>query len=335
MPYSHLATSTNILWKLFEANGHDPEPFYRDFGIDPGLLKKSGARIRFSSVEKIWKKASEIIDDPCFGLQAAGCWHPSYGHALGYAWLTSHTLREALNRFARYIRIVSEAGSIILEDDSKSLTLVIDFKPAGMILPAMVDSLMAVLIHICLMNYGEDLKPIAVNFVHPEPQCGEKYFDLFRSPVYFSASRDSILFSSTDIDKHLPGGNPHLAGINDKIIINYLANLEDGDIIHRVKACIIDLFQSGDVAFEKIAKTIGMSERTLQRKLKEKGTTFRSILDEIRKELAVSYVRDLDIPLSEIAFILGFSEQSAFSRAFKRLTGISPSEVRSTLNIDH
>ena len=89
------------------------------------------------------------------------------------------------------------------------------------------------------------------------------------------------------------------------------------------------------MAFEKIAKTIGMSERTLQRKLKEKGTTFRSILDEIRKELAVSYVRDLDIPLSEIAFILGFSEQSAFSRAFKRLTGISPSEVRSTLNIDH
>lgn len=335
MPYSHLATSTNILWKLFEANGHDPEPFYRDIGIDPGLLKKSGARIRFSSVEKIWKKATEIIDDPCFGLQAAGCWHPSYGHALGYAWLTSHTLREALNRFARYIHIVSEAVSIILEDDSQNLTIVLDFKSVEMILPAMVDTLMAVLIHICRMNYGENLKPIAVNFVHSEPPCADKYFDLFRSSVYFSASRDSISFSSSDIDKLLPVGNPLLARINDKIIINYLANLEKEYIIHRVKACIIDLFQSGHVVFAKVAKTIGMSERSLQRKLKEEGTTFRSILDEIRKELAVSYVRDLDVPLSEIAFILGFSEQSAFSRAFKRLTGTSPSKVRSTLNIDH
>jgi len=329
MPYSHLATSTNILWKLFEANGHDPEPFYRDVGIDPKLLKKSGAQIRFSSVEKIWKKATEIIDDPCFGLQAAGCWHPSYGHALGYAWLTSHTLREALNRLARYIRIVSEAGSIILEDDSKCLTLVIDYKSPEMILPAMVDTFMAVLIHMCRMNYGENLKPIVVNFVHPEPQCAEKYFDLFRSSVYFSASRDSISFSSNDIDKNLPGSNPHLASINDKIIINYLANLEKGDIIHRVKACIIDLFQSGEVAFEKVAKTIVMSERSLQRKLNEEGTTFRTILDETRKELALSYVRDLDITLSEIAFLLGFSEQSAFSRAFKRLTGMSPSEARS------
>lgn len=329
MPYSHLATSTNILWKLFESNGHDPEPYYRDVGIDPELLKKPGARIRFSSVSKIWNKAADIIDDPCFGLQAAVCWHPSYGHALGYAWLTSHTLREALNRFARYIRIVSEAGSIILEDDPKSLTLSVNFKSAEMISPAMVDSLMAVLIHICRMNYGENLKPIAVNFVHPEPPCSEKYFDLFRSSVYFSASRDSISFSSTDVDKHLPGSNPHLASINDKIIINYMSNLEKEDIIHCVKACIIDLFQSGDVVFTKVAKIIGMSERSLQRRLKEEETTFRAVLDEIRKELAVNYVRDLDIPLSEIAFILGFSDQSAFSRSFKRLTGMPPSEARS------
>ena len=329
MSYSHLATSTNILWKLLEANGHEPDPLYLDAGIDPGLLRKSGARIRFSSLKKIWEKATEIIDDPCFGLQANKYWHPSYGYALGYAWLTSHTLREALNRFVRYIRMLSEAGRIILEDDSKSLTLILDLKSAGMLLPAMVDALLASLINICRINYGENLKPLTVNFVHPEPPCAEKYFDLFRSPVYFSAPRDSISFSSIDIDKHLPGGNPHLARINDKIIINYLANLEKGDIIHRVKACIIDLFQSGEVAFEKVAKTIGMSERSLQRKLSEKGTTFRTILDEIRKELALSYVRDLDITLSEIAFLLGFSEQSAFSRAFKRLTGMSPSKARS------
>ena len=112
-------------------------------------------------------------------------------------------------------------------------------------------------------------------------------------------------------------------------MINYLANLEKENIIHRVKTGIIKLLPSGGVADEKVAKTLGMSVRSLQRKLSEAGTTFRTLLDEIRKELALSYVRDPNIEFVEIAFLLGFSEQSAFSRAFKRLTGISPSEVRS------
>ena len=78
MPYSQLATSTNILWKLIEANGFDPEILYRDAGINPDLLNKPGARISSSSVNQIWMKASEIIDDPCFGIHSHKYWHPSY-----------------------------------------------------------------------------------------------------------------------------------------------------------------------------------------------------------------------------------------------------------------
>ena len=93
--YSELATATNILWKLIEANGHDPEVLYPDVGIEPDLLNKPGARIPYPLVDRVWAKAAEIIDDPCFGLKASNYWHPSYFHALGYAWLASHTLREA------------------------------------------------------------------------------------------------------------------------------------------------------------------------------------------------------------------------------------------------
>ena len=93
MHYSHLATASNILWKLIEANGHDPKALFSDAGIDPGLLNIPGARVPYASVSKIWAKATEIIGDPCFGLRAHKYWHPSYFHALGYAWLASHTLR--------------------------------------------------------------------------------------------------------------------------------------------------------------------------------------------------------------------------------------------------
>lgn len=331
MSYSHLATATNILWRLLEAYGHDPEPLYRDVGIHPDLLKKSGARIQYASVNKLWRKAAEIIDDPCFGLQAAKYWHPSYLYALGYAWLTSHTLREALNRFVRYLRIVSEASSLILEDDSDGLTLRVDLQSAGMRVPAQIDMFMAINIHMCRLNYGENLKPLSVNFVHPEPSCSKKYFDLFKSPVHFSSSRDSISFSLAEVDQHLLGANPHLARINDQLLINYLAKLNKEDIIHRAKASIIEMMPSGGVADEKVAQKLNMSVRSFQRKLNDAGTTFRKISDATRKELALNYVRDQDIELFEIAFLLGFSEQSAFSRAFKRWTGNSPSEIRKSI----
>ncbi|MGD8887940.1 MAG: AraC family transcriptional regulator [Desulfobacterales bacterium] len=328
MHYSHLATATNILWKLIEANGHDPEGLYRHAGIDPDLLNKPGARVPYASVNQIWAKASEIISDPCFGLKTDKFWHPSYIHALGYAWLASHTLREALNRFVRYLRIVSEKSFLKLEDDPDGMTLIFSFELLGMRIPAQVDMGMAMALHMCRLNYGENLKPAAVKFVHAEPPCAEEYFALFRVPVQFSAARDSITFSLADVDKYLIGANPQLARLNDQVMIEYLSKLDKDNIVDRVTAVIIDMLPSGGVADEKIAEQLNMSVRSLQRRLKEVDTTFRTLLETVRKDLASTYVRDPDIELVEVAFLLGFSDQSAFSRAFKRWTGKSPSEAR-------
>ena len=328
MHYSHLATATNILWKLIEANGHDPEVLYRDAGIDPGLLNKPGARVPFALVNRVWTKATEIIDDPCFGMKAHKYWHPSYIHALGYAWLASHTLREAISRFFRYIRVVSEKPFLRLKEDPDGFTLIFGFELLDMRIPAQIDMGMALAIHMCRLNYGEDLKPITVNVVHAEPSCVEKYFALYRAPVRFSADRDSIALSFPDVDKYLIGANPQLARLNDQVMIEYLGKLDKENIVDRVTADIIDTLPSGGVAEEKVAKQLSMSVRSLQRRLKEVGKTFRTLLEAVRKDLASTYVRDPDIELVEVAFLLGFSDQSAFSRAYKRWTGNSPSETR-------
>ena len=228
--YSHLATATNILWKLIEANGHDPEPLYRDVGINPDLLNKPGARVPYPLVNRLWAKATEIIDDPCFGLKAHKYWHPSYFHALGYAWLASHTLRDALNRFVRYLRIVSEKIFLKLEEDPDGFTLILSYELLGMRIPAQIDMGMAMSIHICRLNFGENLKPVAVNIMHDAPPCAEKYFELFKSPVRFSADIDSITFSTTDVDKYLIGANSQLARLNDQVMIEYLGKLDKDDI---------------------------------------------------------------------------------------------------------
>ena len=340
MHYSHLATATNILWKLIEANGHDPEPVYRNAGIDPELLNKPGARVPSASVNRIWEKATEIIDDPCFALKAPKFWHPSHIHALGYAWLASHSLREALNRFVRYLRIISEKFFLELEDESDGFTIIFGFELLGMRIPAQIDMGMAILIHMCRLNYGEDLRPLAVNVAHAdpscavvnlsraEPSCADEYSALFKAPVQFAADKDSMTFSYADIDKNLVGANPQLARLNDQVMIEYLSNLNKDNIVDQVTAVIIDMLPSGGVSDEKVAKQLNMSVRSLQRRLHEVGTTFRTLLEMVRKDLAATYVRDSEIELVEVAFLLGFSDQSAFSRAFKRWTGSSPSEVR-------
>lgn len=328
MPYTILASTKNVLWKVIELYDHNPEHIFLEAGIDPELLKNPGARIKFSSVNKLWNILTKIIDDPCVGLHALKFWHPSNLHALGYAWLASHTLRDALNRFARYSRILSEADSILLEEDSETFSLILESKFAKIRLPERIDMIFAIIVQMCRANYGDELKPISVNFVHSEPSCSEQFFNHFRSEVSFSESRNCIVFSLVDIDKYLSGSNPHLANINDQVILQYLSGLGKDNISDRVKSCIIDMIQSGNVSGAEVAKRLGLSERGLQRQLMDEGTTFLTLKDEVRKELSLSYVRDRNIEISEIAFLLGYSDQSTFSRSFKRMTGMSPSEVR-------
>jgi len=111
-------------------------------------------------------------------------------------------------------------------------------------------------------------------------------------------------------------------------MIEYLAKLDKDNIVDRATTIIVDMLPSGGIADEKIAVQLNMSARSLQRRLKAAGTTFRKLLEAVRKDLAATYVRDPDIELVEVAFLLGFSDQSAFSRAFKRWTGCPPSEAR-------
>lgn len=328
MPYSHLATATNILWKLLEAHDHPPGEIFKAAGIDPDLLKRPGARIRYTAINNVWRRASEIIDDECFGLQGPKFWHPSYLFGLGYAWLASHSLREALQRFVLYLDIVSEGKGISLEEDLGGFRICFDLKAEGMRVSAQVDCLLAVIFHMCRLNYGEDLQPLSVSFQHAQPACAEKYSLYFEAPVRFGAAGDCILFPLEAVDRALPGTNPQFARMHDQLNVDYLAQLREGDLVHRVKAGIIDALPSGPVGNETVARDLGMSVRSLQRRLAEAGTSFRDLLDTSRHEMALGYIRDPGIEMVEIAFLLGFSDQSAFSRAFKRWTGKTPNAVR-------
>jgi len=325
MYVTHLLSPADILWKLLEEYGYNAESVFLKEGIDRKMFLKPGARISHAKADSLWAKVTELIEDPCFGLHGSKFWHPSHFNALGYAWLASSSLREALIRASRYIHIVGEDRETRLEDKPEGLIVTLS---DSLKLPALMDLSISILMTACRVNYGTDLNPVAVNFIHSKPLCSKEYYSYFNAPVNFNADNDSLILPAAAVDKRLPIGHPELAKINDQYIIRYLARLDQNSIVQRVEGAIIDMLSSGGVSDEKVAEKLNMSTRSLQRKLQSAHTTFRTLLDEVRQEIAENYVHDSTVSLTEIAFILGYSEHSSFSRAYKRWKKISPSDIR-------
>ena len=328
MPITHLANSTNIVWRLLKSYGYEPKKIFREFGIDPLIQERTEARVNFEQIVALWGKAAEITKDPCFGLKAAEHWHPSYMHALGYAWLASLTLREALYRLASYLRIVTEGLSIDISENHKDMGVYLISKLGAPLPSALVDASFAILMRMCRANLGNELKPADVRFEQTTPSCADAFTDFFKIEVKFNADRDFISFQRQDTDRVLTSSNPLLAEMSDQIVIRYLEKMDDDNLTNRVKAGIIELMPSGKINDEKIADHLHIGIRTLQRRLQAEGTTFQTLVNETRQDLARQYLKDPTIRLEEIAFILGYSEYSVFSKAFKRWTGQPPSTYR-------
>jgi AraC-like DNA-binding protein len=327
--HTTLASAAGLLWKVIESYDQDPEPYFRKARIDPKLINDPRARLSLTSVDNVYYALFESVNDPCMGLKVASLWHPSHLSSLGYAWLASSTLYTALNRLSRYVRIINDAISISLEEQGDTLLITVSSDDRELPNYYQEDSTSAILLNMCRVNYGNELNPVSVQFKHAgSMSCSGDYFSFFRCPVEFGASSNQLVLPLDVVNKRLTSSNPQLAQINDQVMISYLADLNKDDIVQQVKVAIIDQLPSGNVTDEKISEAVYTSKRSLQRKLNEQGTTFKTILTEVRENLALKYIHDRKLTLTEISFMLGFSEMSSFSRAFKRWTGESPKEFR-------
>ena len=325
-----LASAARPFWRLLEHYKIDPAYVFREVGLDRSLMDKPRERYRVERYVAAWKMAAELIDDPCFGLKIAEVWSPTDLHALGYAILASSSLRTALGRLSRYVQIVNDVVGYELGVDggNVSVTLTTDTPLYMPPFPPQEDSAWAVITSLCRAVYGEELNPTEVRLRHSEPSCKGDYFGFFRCPIRFDSNASAILFAPSDLDRPLPAANRELARANDRILEGFLNKLRKDDLVTRVKAAIAEELPSGMPSDDKIAKTVFMSPRTLQRKLSAIGTNYSQLLEAVRQELAEQYVADPSLSFSEISFLLGFSELSAFSRAFRRWTGRSPSVAR-------
>lgn len=320
-----------LVAKAVDYSGINSREVFEQAGLDPDLLSDPNARYSHQGMTRLWKLVVEQTEDPCFGLKVAHYWHPTSMHALGYSWMASATLKEALQRLVRYFHVISTTTNLILEEDEESVKLIFPIPPN--IHPAVeaIDTGLAVIIEMCRISYGDEFEPVHISMMREKNLCDDEFRRFFRSPISYSASTNTISFARSDVELRLPTANAELARVNDSIVADYLLKLDKDDIIAQVKSRIIKQLPSGNFTEELIAQSLNKSLRSLQRKLTEEGTTYRELLDTTRQELTEQYINNPSYAINEITYLTGFSEPSNFSRAFKRWTGQSPSDYRANL----
>ena len=327
---SVFAPALSSLWRQIEDYGIDPQPLFTQNGVNVSAPFDPNTRVSSAKTDSIGAAAARLSGDPFFGLREAEYFLPSHIGPLGFAWLASFNLRVALERLQRYIHVINESTQIKLIDDGDMLIVSIESSETSENALQRDGSYLSVLVKMCQFICGNQWSPLRVNLIHPEPSDTSHYFSLFKCPVEFNASRNSLYIDSAYTNKTLTGSNKQLAQLNDHIVVRYLASQTRHDIINQVKATILEHLGEGMVSEATVADSLHTSARNLNRKLKLKNTSYKTLLLDIRYELANQYLNDATLTLTEISYMLGFSEVSSFSRAYRRWSGQSPSMARRT-----
>ena len=250
---------------------------------------------------------------------------------LGYAWLSSSTLRTALGRVVRYWHIVIADLPVALNESADGVEFVHTPPPLDDDLDRIRgDMAMAILFEMCRTNFGRAFKARRVAFRHLAPADKRPYETFFGCPVTFNAGANRLLISRAEADHPLPTANRQLAAMHDRILAEELARLDKKNVMARVRASLLTRMASGELSEEDSARDLHMSRRSLQRRLAEADATYQSLVDDTRRDLALRYIQDPAKSATDITFLLGYSQQSAFTRAFRRWTGKSPSEYRAS-----
>jgi AraC-like DNA-binding protein len=315
---------------LRDKYGVDPAPIYEEVGIDPEGPKEAGERIPNRVVNALLERAERYSGDPGVGIKVGEGTQPSHFFVLGHIWLASSNLGEAIEKHLRYESIMNSGDtdlSFELRDGFYRLKEAYP-NPADYPGKLRLDITIASLMTMCRQALGRPVYAYRLDLYAPDDSPTGIYRPFVKGPVLLNDEHNALYFSAEDIEAPLRGRIPDVADATCRIADRYMESLDSSRVAHQVRAELVQLLPGGAVDQEKIASKLYRSASTLQRQLSNEGTSYRDVLDETRRELAEAYLRDGQHSLAQTAFLVGFSDQSNFARAFKRWTGMSPGEFR-------
>ncbi|MDO9321857.1 MAG: AraC family transcriptional regulator [Pseudomonas sp.] len=298
-------------------------------GLSNASLDNPDARVPLLNQQALWAAIQRQLDGVEAGLLIGQALAPGQFSVLGYLLQSSPTLAAALQAVQRYQRLAGEGGEVSLQLDGERLWLVYQAlhpeQPATrarvLALMAFWQSLMAPLL--------ADFHLLGARFMHPQPADLQAYQEVFACPLQFAASDYALALPSALLEAPLAQANLPLQNLLREHAEALLARLPSESLSARVVALLSAQLSQGEPDRSKLAQALQLSERTLQRRLAEEGSSYQQLLNDSRRQLAEGYLRDSQLPAAEIALLLGYSEPSVFFRAFRQWSGLTPGEYRS------
>lgn len=284
------------------------------------------SRISFGQWWDMLERLQQRFPNRHIGLELGRRIKPAHLGMLGYLTLASDTVEEALLEFQRYQRLLhdGERASFELRDDRIVISWSRDYEQSTRLSDEVVVA--GLLRFIRLITGQPELCPLLVDFTFSAPQYLAAYSSLFGAPVNFDQNCTALQFPCQYLTLPVTNSDPGLKMLLERQAQAALAVLPQvDDFMQALRSALLRAMQNGRANSAQVAARLNMSERSLFRRLKQQGLSFKHILAQTRIQLAQQYLQDKQLTLCEIALLLGYSEQSAFSRAFKRETGLTPS----------
>jgi AraC-like DNA-binding protein len=313
-----------------ESVGVPVAPLLRRVGLTPELIADPEQRLSVQSQIRLLDEAAIALKDDCLGFTLARDHDPREIGLLYYVMASSQTLGDGLRRVARYSRITNESLVVGYREGNR---LVINLSYSGVPRHSdrhQIEFCMFGVLRICRLLTGQNIVPQHFSIAHHRSGSTSEMARFVGTRVEFGADTDELALKLDARDLPLIHSDPYL---NDLLLKYCEAALADrrgdkGQLRTSVENAISTMLPHGRVLAENVARSLGMSERTLARKLSDERLNFTEILQQLRRNLAVRYLDDRKLHVSKIAWLLGFNDVSAFTHAYKRWTGKTPSEMR-------
>ena len=315
---------------LVQELGAEPEPLYRRVGLSSALMDNPDYMVPCASASALLDITAKALGREDFGL-LLGCRRKVF--QIGLLWpLIAHcpSIEQALSEAMKHLHLHNRGlfWQLSVEENQALLTRadrisseVPTFQWAVYSTCSMFGGMRA----LC----GKDWHPTSVSFIHPSPADSQAYDRFFETKVSFNREFNRIVFPVSDLAREIPHRNRNLYGQLTKQVQALEDEYErEEDFCSKIKLLIEQRMHTVDCTQTAIAQVLSMHPKTLQRELKKHGSSFRNLKVEVRLDIAEHYLKDSKIPLTTIAYILGFSELSSFSHAFKNRHQVSPAVWR-------
>ena len=327
---SVLSVSSRALLNACARLGLDTAQILEAAKLNSATIEDPDARISVQQVEALWKKAYELSNDPNLALHAVEVLPFGAYRVIDFLASSAPTVGAALAKVSDYFPLINEVVRLPFAVGDRHVTFAVEAPshPSAITRPYAEYTLAAVFLRTRIAT-NQPYRLMRVEFTHTRPADISEHERIFECPVRFGAETCQMVMARDAWDTPGMGDNSTLFSVLDthaKMLLDQLP--KPADLVGRVREAIEAELRGGNSSLESVARQLAMSPRTLQRRLRDHGVLFNDVQDAMRFRAAKSYLAKGDVAGTEVAYLLGFAEQSSFNRAFKRWSGQTPTDYR-------